>query len=86
MANELKAAAKKVAKSVKRIALRKALSERIKAKGLAIGADAVYEDECFIVDLKYYRRYTSINNDGGSQSLLLQLTFKTIGTFGYRTL
>jgi hypothetical protein len=33
---------------------------------VAIGADAIYEDECFIVDFKFYRRYTSINNDNGS--------------------
>ena len=53
---------------------------------VAIGADAIYEDECFIVDLKFYRRYTSINNDNGSTALLILFTFKTIGQFGYRAL
>jgi LPS-assembly protein len=48
--------------------------------------DAIYEDECFIFDLRYYRRYTSINGDGGSTALLFLLTFKTIGQFGYRAL
>ena len=53
---------------------------------VAIGADAIYEDECFIVDLKFYRRYTSINNDNGATAVLLLFTFKTIGQFGYRAL
>jgi LPS-assembly protein len=53
---------------------------------VAIGADAIYEDECFIADLKFFRRYTSIDNDGGSTALLLLFTFKTIGQFGYRAL
>jgi LPS-assembly protein len=50
------------------------------------GADAVYEDECFIFDLKFYRRYVSINGDSGSTAVLVFVTFKTIGQFGYRAL
>jgi len=53
---------------------------------VAVGADAIYEDECFIFDLRMYRRYTSINGDTGSTSVLFLLTFKTIGQFGYRAL
>ncbi len=53
---------------------------------VALGADAIYEDECVILDLKFYRRYTSINNDNGSTALLILLTLKTIGQFGYRAL
>jgi LPS-assembly protein len=53
---------------------------------VAVGADAIYEDECFIVDLKFYRRYTSINNDNGATALLILFTFKTIGQIGYRAL
>jgi LPS-assembly protein len=53
---------------------------------VALGADAIYEDECFMIDFKFYRRYTSINNDNGSSALLLLFTFKTIGQFGYRAL
>jgi len=30
------------------------------------GADAIYEDECFIFDLRLYRRYTNINGDNGA--------------------
>lgn len=51
---------------------------------VAVGADAAYEDECFILDLKFYRRYTSINNDNGATAVLFLFTFKTLGQFGYR--
>ena len=50
------------------------------------GADAIYEDECFIFDLQLYRRYTDINGDNGATSILFLLTFKTIGQFGYRAM
>ncbi|HYZ24807.1 MAG TPA: LPS assembly protein LptD, partial [Rhodopila sp.] len=53
---------------------------------VAIGGDAIYEDECFIFDARFYRRYTSINGDNGSTTVLLLVTFKTIGQFGYRAL
>jgi LPS-assembly protein len=53
---------------------------------VAYGADAIYEDECFIFDLKFYRRNTSVNGDNGSTAVLFLLTFKTIGQFGYRAL
>jgi LPS-assembly protein len=55
-------------------------------KMVAISADAAYEDECFIFDLLFYRRYTSVNSDSGATAVLLQFTFKTIGQFGYRAL
>ena len=51
-----------------------------------INTDAAYEDECFIMDLRFSRRYTSLNGDNGSTALLLQLTFKTVGAFGFRAL
>ena len=53
---------------------------------VAAGADAAYEDECFILDLRFYRRYTSFNGDNGATTALIQLTFKTIGQFGYKAL
>lgn len=53
---------------------------------VAVGADAIYEDECFIFDARLYRRYTSIDGDNGSTTVLFLLTFKTIGQFGYRAL
>ena len=33
-------------------------------KLVTVSGDASYEDECFIFDVKYLRRYTSVNNDG----------------------
>ena len=53
---------------------------------VSAGASAVYEDECFILDFTFFRRYTSFNGDNGSTTALIQLTFKTIGQFGFRAL
>ncbi len=53
---------------------------------VAVGADAVYEDECYILDFRFFRRYTSFNGDHGSTTLLIQMTFKTVGQFGFRAL
>jgi LPS-assembly protein len=53
---------------------------------VAAGGDGIYEDECFIFDLRLFRRYTSINGDNGATTVLFLLTFKTIGQFGYRAL
>jgi len=49
-------------------------------------ADAVYEDECFIFELRFTRRFTSLLNDHGSTALLFFLTFKTVGQVGYRAI
>ncbi len=51
-----------------------------------VAGDLIYEDECFIVDVKLNRRYTSYDNDSGSSAVLVQLTFKTVGSFGFRAL
>ena len=53
---------------------------------VAVGADAIYEDECYILDFRFYRRYTSFNGDNGSTTFLVQMTFKTIGQFGFKAL
>ena len=50
------------------------------------GADAAYEDECYIFDLQLDRRFIPYNGDNGSTSVLLTVTFKTVGQFGYRVL
>jgi LPS-assembly protein len=55
-------------------------------KMVALGLDATYEDECFIFDVRFNRRYTSYNGDNGSSTILFQLTFKTIGQFGFRAM
>ena len=50
------------------------------------GATAVYEDECFIFDIRFNRRFTSVLNDHGSTALLFFFTFKTVGQVGYRAI
>jgi LPS-assembly protein len=47
------------------------------------GAQGTYEDECFIFDVKYFRRYTSVNNDHGATTILFTVTLKTVGQFGF---
>ena len=44
---------------------------------------ATYEDECFILDANVARRYTSLNGDTGATLVLFQITFKTVGQFGF---
>jgi LPS-assembly protein len=53
---------------------------------VGIGAEGAYEDECYIFDVKFFRRYTSVNNDSGSSTILFQLTFKTVGQFGFHAM
>jgi LPS-assembly protein len=55
-----------------------------KMVSLAVGG--AYEDECFIFDLEFNRRYTSINGDNGDSTILLQVTLKTVGTYGFNGL
>jgi LPS-assembly protein len=53
---------------------------------VSAGADVVYEDECYILDLRVYKRYTSYNGDHGATTALIQMTFKTVGQFGFKAL
>ncbi len=55
-------------------------------KMVSLAAGGSYEDECFIFDLSLQRRYTSINNDRGASTVLFEITFKTIGQFGFHAL
>jgi LPS-assembly protein len=52
-------------------------------KMVSLAANAAYEDECFIFNVQYARRYTSINGDTGSSTLLFTVTLKTVGQFGF---
>ena len=52
-------------------------------KLVSAGVHATYEDECFIFDINFNRRYTSLNGDTGSTLVLFQITFKTVGQFGF---
>ncbi len=49
----------------------------------SVGLRATYENECFIFDVNASKRYTSLNGDTGSTLVLFQLTFKTVGQFGF---
>jgi LPS-assembly protein len=53
---------------------------------VAYGGVLSYEDECFILDVRFIRRFTSIANDNGSTALLFFFTFKTVGQIGYRAI
>ncbi len=55
-------------------------------KMVSLGVGGAYENECFIFDVGFNRRYVSIGGDGGASTLLFQLTFKTVGTFGFHGL
>ena len=53
---------------------------------IAYGATAAYEDECFILDVRFTRRFTSLLGDNGATALLFFFTFKTVGQVGYRAI
>lgn len=55
-------------------------------KMTSAGLHATYEDECFILDANFNRRYTSLNGDNGASLFLIQITFKTVGQFGFNAL
>ena len=52
-------------------------------KMVAVDFAGAYEDECFIFSSNLFRRYTSIDGDNGATTVLFQITFKTVGTFGF---
>lgn len=57
---------------------------------VAVGVSAMYEDECFIFEARFIKRYAedpATNNlYPGATMLLFRLGFKTIGDFGLRAL
>lgn len=50
------------------------------------GFTGSWENECMIFALEFARRFTSLNGDNGATMLLVQITFKTIGQFGFNAL
>ena len=52
-------------------------------KQTSVGVRGTYEDECFIFDVNFSRRYTSLNGDSGATIILFQITFKSVGQFGF---
>jgi LPS-assembly protein len=57
---------------------------------VALGLSAMYEDECFIFETRFTKRYAEdpATNDlyPGATMLLFRFGFKTIGDFGLRAL
>ena len=47
---------------------------------------AGWQNECMAVSLLYDERFTSFNLDNGSTTVLLQITFKTLGNIGFSAL
>ncbi len=52
-------------------------------KFVGIDAGGTYEDECFIFDVHFYRRYTSLLADKGDSGVQFNITLKTVGEFGF---
>ena len=52
-------------------------------KPVAAGIDASWENSCLVFDVNFFRRYTSLDNDHGDSVILFQITFKTVGAFGF---
>ncbi len=47
------------------------------------GGTIAYENECAIFAFNFYRRDTTINQDHGYTAATIQITLKTVGTFGF---
>ncbi len=45
-----------------------------------------WQNNCTAVSLVYYQRFTSFNLDDGSTTVLVQITFKTLGNVGFSAL
>jgi len=55
-------------------------------KADSAGFTGSYENECIIFAVQFARRFTSLNGDNGATILLVQITFKTVGQFGFNAL
>jgi LPS-assembly protein len=47
---------------------------------------AGWQNECTAVNILYFQRFTSFNLDQGSTTVLIQITFKTLGNVGFSAL
>lgn len=53
---------------------------------VSAGINGSYQNECLIVAMLLNRRFTALNGDNGATTFLVQITFKTIGQFGFNAL
>ena len=51
-----------------------------------VNATAAYEDECLIFKVIGWKRYTSIGGDHGETAVLIEITLKTVGEFGFHAM
>ena len=51
-----------------------------------VTVNAAYEDECLIFNILGYRRYTSIGGDHGDSAVMIEITLKTVGEFGFHAM
>ncbi len=51
-----------------------------------VNASAGWQNDCFGVNVIFYKRFTSFNLDNGTTLVLLQFNFKTLGTVGFNAL
>ncbi|MGC9271207.1 LPS-assembly protein LptD, partial [Acidiphilium sp.] len=47
---------------------------------------ATWQNECTAVNISFYRSFTSFNYDHGTTTLLINITLKTLGNFGFSAL
>ena len=58
-------------------------------RGVSVGANLTYEDECLILDTRFYKSYAEQTSGAlypSSTTVLIRLGFKTLGDFGFRAL
>ncbi|UPG74134.1 LPS assembly protein LptD [Roseomonas gilardii subsp. gilardii] len=58
-------------------------------RGVSVGANLTYEDECLIFDTRFYKSYAEQSSGTlypSSTTLLIRVGFKTLGDFGFRAL
>jgi len=53
---------------------------------VSVGGKGSYEDECLIVDVNFFRLFTNYNGVSNITGMTVNLTFKTLGQFGFSAL
>jgi len=53
---------------------------------VSAGFQGSWQNECMIFALLFDRRFTSLDGDDGATTVLIQITFKTVGQFGFSAL
>ncbi len=53
---------------------------------VSAGFQGSWQNECLILAVLFNRRFTSLDGDDGATTLLFQITFKTVGQFGFNAM